>query len=117
MTDRVAALAEALQVACYRNEWHITTPPEGPVRSFDDFAAAILAALPPDWCGHDPGLFPFASRFAALEAEIARLRGLALRLSVRAHKHHADYPISECVEPLCIEAAALRAALEEQSDR
>ena len=55
LTDpRIAALAEALRHALL---FHYD---DDPTLAYED-AAAILAALPADWCGH--------------EAEIARLRG------------------------------------------
>jgi len=86
MTDRVAALAEALAhpdaFGWLRDNDRIN---EFNLDYFGRKAAAILAALPPDWCGHDPGLFPFASRFAAYEAEIKRLRELL------AAEHRAQF--------------------------
>lgn len=76
MTDRgLAALEDALDATAWivNNELR---------------AAAILGDgvfLPGGDCGHDPGLFPFASRFAAYEAEIKRL------LELLAAEHRAQF--------------------------
>jgi hypothetical protein len=57
MTDNgLAALAAALETVLLR--WNRDCEgPEGWRRFSGDYAAAILAALPPDWCGHTKELF------------------------------------------------------------
>ena len=74
MTDpRIAALAEALQtipVPASYEEWQSRVDV-----SYEADAAAILAALPPDWCGHSAfdGIQD-AMTITNQTAEIARLR-------------------------------------------
>ena len=78
MTDRIAALAEALQVACHRNGWYITTPSEGPIRSFADLAAAALGkrgVFLPD------GLLPLSLTIEP-DGSISRIAGGPLEDSV-----------------------------------
>jgi hypothetical protein len=102
MTDpRIAALAEALAssgVGCATQ-----TCPE---HSSKDHAAAILAALPPDWCGHD---FNQAARIMVEQAaELARLRASRGRERKPGPGPDPNWPaaIEQCD---CAELARLRA--------
>jgi len=111
MTDRIAALAKALRAI------HPGPAPWPGAMTSDEMAAAVIAVLPPDWCGHDPGLFPFAGRFAALEAEIARLRKIeeAARESIAAidaDLYREGTPEDWWKREAAL--AALRAALEDE---
>ena len=82
-----AALAAAL---C---QWRGDAHPDG-----DDYAeaAAILATLPPDWCGHDAAAIRLLmdsetrDRTALLDAEIARLR-MALTNLVAAWEYASGW--------------------------
>jgi hypothetical protein len=47
---RIAALAQALQDAYMGIGFGVSAPDQ---QSYREAAAAILAALPPDWCGHE----------------------------------------------------------------
>jgi hypothetical protein len=116
MTDpRTAALAVALDKAFRSQPWPSVNEPD-----FDrDLAAAILAALPADWCGHDPEwtsavTHALSDRNEELVREIARYR----RIEEAARVAAAEDCQSQALD-------ALRAALEEiakantckQSDR
>lgn len=93
MTDpRIATLAEAL------HDWYAGKDAEfdGAQCRHREDAAAILAALPPDWCGHDGPLGPYYRK------EIARLR----RIEEAARALLDNHPLR------CERADALRAALE-----
>lgn len=74
MTDpRTAALAEALIAVDDQSRWCLNDI------SIDDSAAlpaaaAILAALPDDWCAHAEMLHNAADQMNRYEATIARLR-------------------------------------------
>jgi hypothetical protein len=110
MTDhRTAALAVALH-----NRQHHTHP--SPCASCEIDAAAILAALPADWCGHDRvieaykrairdlGSSPDAQANIAvqlLQAEIARLRSI-----LALHNKTPTGRTRKCL-PGCIACAAL----------
>jgi hypothetical protein len=102
MTDpRVAALAEAMEQTAKAGQ---------PWATYPEWATAILAALPPDWCGHDPEGEAAARQFVESitvdcghEAEIARLR--AIEEAARAFDDGKDDA------PLYQRWAALRAAL------
>jgi hypothetical protein len=65
---RAAALAEAL-----RKHNDTALHPYGHCHK-KGCAPAILAALPPDWCGHDPEWVTSMREVAALRTEIDRLR-------------------------------------------
>jgi hypothetical protein len=85
---RIAALAEALRV------WRrVFVDAEDPDRWYTDSAAALLAALPPDWCGHD--LRAIRNRAwqdgvnaANVDPDLARLR----IIEEAARAVVADYP-------------------------
>ena len=97
MTDpRTAALAEALHASKIGCDFvQVTT--EGTAhwverscttKDHEDAAAAILAALPPDWCGHDVAwtsavTHALSDRNEELVREIARLREALERLEDR----------------------------------
>jgi hypothetical protein len=140
MTDpRIAALAEAIRTGYWAQtpepppDWATLDNAEEWYASPNDMAAYILAALPPDWCGHTD----MVSREAALDivrregqrvatevrevsAEIARLRRIeeaargllcwvddeSITLCTICHTECGHFP--ECPMP------ALRAALEEK---
>jgi hypothetical protein len=85
MTDNgLAALAAALlsfDWADVTRTNEVTTEADRPNRVFisevdtDAFAAAILDALPPDWCGHGTEMERWAAAYnRAVEEEIATLR-------------------------------------------
>jgi len=129
MTDpRIAALAEAL-----RDISGGLADPLDPgdflpgVVTAQEFAAAILAALPPDWCGHI-GVEAFdAKAFAAVvvqrdrmtdlygqsKAEIARLRKIE-EASRALDESGYLYEIAKLSMEGETFVAALRAALEEK---
>jgi hypothetical protein len=89
MTDpRIAALAEALSAAAHADGVHLWCKDRNDCGLYgyaEDFAAAILDALPPDWCGHE-------DRINVLRESLAIMREAAVE-----HRH---------------EIASLRAALE-----
>ena len=93
MTDPTTALAETLadalnmqgRMPCYDpacSDRHLGYCPT----EIAEIAAAILASLPPDWCGHGDDLLMAKAQEAAYEAEIARLRAIeaAARADARA---------------------------------
>jgi hypothetical protein len=104
---RLAPLAAAL----YAADAKLRRPADGTTRLrhrvgqywFRDYAAAILAALPPDWCGHEPD---DARKIASLRdltalqaATIARLRADMVAIATQRNEARA-------------EIATLRAALD-----
>jgi len=98
MTDpRTAALAEALSM----NLAALDDLLHGPVNQYkwENAAAAILAALPPDWCGHPVQV----AKWREMGAEIARLRPIE-----EAARAYLSRPSSPAL------LAALRAALEKK---
>jgi len=106
---RIAALADSL----------IDAGVYSPAMPIDDLAAVILAALPPDWCGH--GAFMDT---AALRAEIARLRRIEEAAQEALAQTAPDLELLRCCVccgqfddeghlPRCF-VPALRAALEEK---
>lgn len=117
---RTAALAEAITAAYYgldrdAQDWE-RNPDQGRFEwyaSADEMAAAILAALPADWCGHG-GAFIEAQAMSLRDAgnEIARLR----MIEEAAREIVPNWDDDHCFD--CHEARpcahdALRAALEE----
>lgn len=71
-------------------------------------AAAILAALPPDWCGHEHAVVSAAAQRTIGVMELARLRRI----------EEAAWGVYRCctwTETSCREHDALRAALEEKT--
>jgi hypothetical protein len=117
---RIAALAEALRslpVPATYEEWQARID-----ASYEDDAAAILAALPPDWCGHhaaSEAMRALAEQTATIvqqEDEIARLRRIeeAARAISNAGDPDDDFE-GQYIDYLIPATAldALRAALEE----
>ena len=112
MSDpKAAALAKALGL--------FIRPPRA-LGSYVDLAAAILATLPPDWCGHDRDAIyaeGYLARANEIEATIARLR--KIEEAARAWLDWWDAPSelnglpTDAKSPL----PALRAALAPQAPR
>jgi len=103
---RTAALAEALHKA--RCAPSVPWPAGHMERHIED-AAAILAALPADWCGHPVQV----AKWREMGAEIARLRRIeeAARVVANRGQEYEDTLVrwGDLAEAL----DALRAALEE----
>ena len=79
-----AVIAAALQYVCAKNGWRILGRPDDPVlHSYEEFAAAILAALPPGSCGHDALMEGLEVRYRAKEATNERLRQRIAELEAR----------------------------------
>jgi hypothetical protein len=130
MSDpRIAALAEAYHNAAMEHGIGCVHPSKHglavKVRDCDAMAAAILAALPDDWCrwddvylrGLNEGVAAGEALVAAYGAEIARLR----RIEEAARRHidaiddeHAGDWAARWLEARLDAEAALRAALEEK---
>jgi hypothetical protein len=91
-TDPAAALAEALEAAgCVPScagcgaeiAYHADCDEGDGTLVWEVDAAAILAALPPDWCGHigvEEAIAQGQNRIAALDARIVDLNGEVLAL-------------------------------------
>jgi hypothetical protein len=98
---RIAALAEALQVALVVSN----------TREAEAEAAAILAALPPDWCADPKWQEQYYEGYfgvLGLRADIARLRADNdhLRFIISFHNLTPTGQQREC-DPKCIACAAL----------
>jgi hypothetical protein len=79
-----AVIAAALQYVCAKNGWRILGRPDDPVlHSYEEFAAAVLAALPPGWCGHETIMGGLEVRYRVKEATIGRLRQRIAELEAR----------------------------------
>ena len=136
MTDQTAALAEALRVA----DATLRRPTDGTTRRrrrqgaywWRDYALAILAALRPDWCGHEakPGRWAFVwgdksiashreSHLRELDeitADMARLRAIETAARSVTKEAYADDDFEGAFIDYLVPAGtldALRTALEE----
>jgi hypothetical protein len=105
MSARTAALAEAVSHARTAIDGGGVYTGTGRWVSAEDFAAAILAALPADWCGHTAS---DAERWRMhleceweADAEIARLRSI-----LALHNKTPTGRTRKCL-PGCIACAAL----------
>ena len=78
-----AVMGATLLYVCAKNRWTIVGEPGGPLRSYEEFAAALLAALPPGWCGHTAIMEGLEARYRAKEATNERLRQRIAELEAR----------------------------------
>lgn len=71
---------------------------------YQEAAAAILAAMPPGWCGHDAAAIRLLmdsetrDRTALLDAEIARLRAALEKIEAKPWSPGADCGVGDCVD-------------------
>jgi hypothetical protein len=114
MTDpRLAALADVLR-ADFGPSWFpgltdVTIIAKTP----EEAATAILAALPPDWCGHRMVSIDEGSLVAGLRDEIADLEATFATLRADVERERAFVIAGQARENECErEIATLRAALE-----
>ena len=77
-------------------------------KTWNEAAAAILAALPPDWCGHQADVRHLCDVIERQGAEIARLRRDLRRWNVS----HANNCRATVLGPDAICTCGLSAALE-----
>lgn len=98
---RVAALAEALAYHDHQTsneKWLRMRRDHLSSCLSDECAAAILAALPADWCGHDAKAMDHEACHAwheSDEAEIARLRRIEEELHIAVIRQEPPRNISE----------------------
>lgn len=102
-----AALAEALKIVNHSTGWNIRC-------ACDRDAAAILAALSPDWCGHGADHRLGVELVARQRAEIARLRKIEAAARLPRNTKIVNLPGYEGVWVAIPEADfdALRAVLD-----